>query len=446
MLWLRRLHLRRRSLFNRDAVEDELNRELAFHLAQLKAENMAAGMTEREAEHAARRAFGSDASLAEQCRDERRTRWIEDAVQDIRFALRTFAASPGFTAVAILTLALGIGATAAFFTTTYGILFRPLPYREPDRLIEVEYGPAGVGPVTAMRELSKAVEYGGYQPGNELDLQTGGELRRVEATAVTWNLARVLGVHPSRGRWFEQGDERPGQHRVVVLSDRTWRERFHADPAIVGRRILINEDSFQIVGVMPPEFAFPSRSTELWFPVRIDPRNPGYLWGSGNLRPVGRLHPGMTVEAAQAEMRPLIRRILPMFPWRMPDEYAVDAHVIPIGDAAASLVKPRLFALAAGSLLLLLIACGNVANLLLARAVGRSREIAMREALGAGGGRLLRQLLTENLTLCLAGGLAGVATALAILALAPACSSRPTHRGSTRLASVPRCSSLPHWR
>jgi len=177
-----------------------------------------------------------------------------------------------------------------------------------------------------MRELSKAVEYGGYQPGNELDLQTGGELRRVEATAVTWNLARVLGVHPSLGRWFEQGDERPGQHRVVVLSDRTWRERFHADPAIVGRRILINEDSFQIVGVMPPDFAFPSRGTELWFPVRIDPRNAGYLWGSGNLRPVGRLHPGMTVEAAQAEMRPLIRRILPMFPWRMPDEYAADAH------------------------------------------------------------------------------------------------------------------------
>jgi putative ABC transport system permease protein len=157
MLWLLRLRLRIRSLLSRQTLDEELNGELAFHIAQMKAENIAAGMDAAEAETAAYRAFGSVSSLEEQCRDQRRTRWLEDAFQDALFAVRTFASSPGFTFVAILTLALGIGATSAFFSTTYGILFRPLPYREPHRLIEVVEGPTGVGPVTALRDLSRAV-------------------------------------------------------------------------------------------------------------------------------------------------------------------------------------------------------------------------------------------------------------------------------------------------
>jgi len=187
--------------------------------------------------------------------------WLEDFIQDTRFAFRSFSKSPAFTLVAVLTLALGIGANTAFFSTAYGIIFRPLPYPAPDRLVDIEDGIAGVGPVTSLREIARTADYAGYFPNNQLNLQLGGEAWRVEAAAVTWNLARVLGVPPARGRWFDQTEERAGQNRVVVLSDHTWRERFGADPAILGRHLVLNDEPFEIIAVMPAGFAFPSPAT-----------------------------------------------------------------------------------------------------------------------------------------------------------------------------------------
>ena len=345
--------------------------------------------------------------------------WLEDFIQDTRFAFRSFSKSPTFTLVAVLTLALGIGANTAFFSTAYGIIFRPLPYPAPDRLVDIEDGIAGVGPVTSLREIARTADYAGYFPNNQLNLQLGGEAWRVEAAAVTWNLARVLGVPPARGRWFDQTEERAGQNRVVVLSDHTWRERFGADPAVLGRRIVLNDEPFEIIAVMPAGFAFPSPATEVWIPISIDPRNVGYMWGGGNLWPIGRLRGGTPIAAAQAELRPALDRIRGMFPWRVPDEYGRDARAILYGEAIAKGVRPKLFALSAAALLLLLIACGNVANLLLARAVHREREFAMREALGAPRSRLLRQLMAENFVLVVAGGVAGLVAAAVILKVLP---------------------------
>jgi predicted permease len=354
--------------------------------------------------------------------------WFEDFIQDTRFASRSFAKSPAFTLTVVLTLALGIGANTAFFSAAYGIMFRPLPYPASDRLVDIEDGIAGVGPVTALREIARAADYAGYFPNNELNLQLGGEASRVHAAAVTWNLIRVLGVPPARGRWFEQAEERAGQNHVVILSDRAWRDRFAADPAVIGRRIILNDQPFEIVGVMPPGFAFPSPATELWMPTNLDPRNAGYMWGGGNLLPLGRLRDGATLATAQAELRLAMDRIRGMFPWRAPDEYGRYARAIPYGEALATGVRLKLFALSAAALLLLLIACGNVANLLLARAVHREREFAMREALGAPRSRLLRQLMAENLVLVVAGGAVGLLASALILRLLPSLLPKDTPR------------------
>jgi predicted permease len=419
MLWASRIRLRLRALLRKKTLDTQLSQEMAFHLEEQKAEYISLGMSEAEAEAAARKLFGPTVALEEACRDERRMGWLEDFLQDTRYAWRGFWRSPSFTIVAVLTLALGIGANTAFFSTAYGILFRPLPYPDPDRLIDMEDGVTGVGPVTSLREMARAADYAGYSPKEEVNLQLAGEAWRVRASAVTWNLPRVLGTHPARGRWFEESEERAGQRQVVVLSDRTWRRRFAADPGILGRRILLNEESFEVTGVMPPDFSFPSPDTELWIPIRVDARKIGYMWGGGSLRPIGRLREGMTVAAAQAELAPAIDRIRRMFPWRMPDAWARGARVASRSEALVKDVRPKLFALTTGALLLLLIACANVANLLLARALRREREFAMREAIGASRGRLLRQSITETVLLVVAGGGAGLLTGFLILKSLP---------------------------
>ena len=420
MLWLSRIRMRLRTLFRQDQVEEDLSHELAFHLAEQKAEYLKAGMSDADAGAAARRAFGQVAALEEECRDHRQTRWLEDFLQDVKFALRSFSKAPTFTAVAVLTLALGIGANTAFFSAAYGILFRPLPYPEPERLVDLNSGISGVGPVTALRDLAHEADYAGYLGGNHFNFQLpGGQASRVQVTTATWNLGRVLGVSPARGRWFELREESPSAQRVTVLSDRLWRERFGSDPAILGRRIHLNEKEFEVVGVMPAGFTFPSAETELWIPVTNDPGNVGAAWGSGNSIAIGRLRSGATRETARVELKPAIDRVRRMFPWKMPDLWGSSADPIPYDQALSKEVRPKLLALSIAALLLLLIACANVGNLLLGRAVRREREFTMREALGARVGRLARQLLTENLVLVLMGGVAGCIVAAFILQALP---------------------------
>jgi len=419
MLWISRLRLRLRTLFHRELLDRELSRELDFHIEEQTAEFIASGMNPADAAASARRIFGPKTVFAEDCRETRRYRWIDDFIDDTRFALRSFRRSPAYTLVAVLTLALGIGANTAFFSVAYDVLFRPLSYPQPERLVELEDGIGGVGPVTRLRGLARTTDYSGYLPGNDVNLLAAGEATRVRTAVVTWNLARVLRVAPARGRWFAPGHEVPGRHRVVVLSDTAWRRRFGSDPAVLGRPIVVNDEPFEILGVMPPGFSFPTPDTEMWLPVPVDARNIGYMWGGGGFRAIGRLLPGMTFSAAQAELPSAIDRIRAMYPWRMPDSWGVGARASSYARSLVKDVRPKLFALAAAALLLLLIAAGNVANLLLGRAVRRKREFAMREALGARPGRLFRQLATENFVLIMAGGLAGLFAAGFILRTLP---------------------------
>jgi hypothetical protein len=330
-------------------VDEELTKELRHHLEEQAAEYASSGMNDEQARAAARRLFGSVALIGEQCRDQRRTSWIEDFLNDARFARRGFLKSPAFALVAILTLALGIGANTAIFSMAYAVLFRPLPYPQPERLLVLETGLPGVGPVTSLRDLSKYVDYAGYDPNLEVSLQHAGEASRIRGAVVTSNLSRVLGVAPARGRWFSESEEQAGQHRVAVLSHRMWRERFGEDPDVLGRRILLNEDPFEIVGVMPERFAFPSPDTEFWVPVRIDPRNVGYMWGGSNLHPIGRLHPDASFRAARAELPATVNRIRGMFPWRMPDDWARSSTPVQYSESITRSVSPKTLALSAAA-------------------------------------------------------------------------------------------------
>jgi predicted permease len=411
---LARLRLRLRSLFRRDELDDQLAGEFEFHLAEQKAELLAQGLSEAEADREARRLFGPLTPLRAQCRDTRRTQWLEDLLLDARFTFRALRAAKAFSLLAILTLALGIGANTAFFSTAYGILFRPLPYPEPERLVEVVDGFSGVGPVTALRSLARSVDYAGYGAPEPTNLQLPGESVRAFVSPVSFNLARVLGVTPHLGRWFTAADELSPNPPPVVLAHHYWRTRFHSNPAILHELILLDEKPHQIIGVMPASFSFPSPQTDLWRPINLDPRLAGQIWGSGGFNAIGRLQPPATLAAAQSEIRPLAPAIRAQFPWPMPDAYGAAAVVTRHDRAQSEAVRPKLLVLAAATLLLLLIACGNVGNLLLARGIERHREFALREALGASRTRLLRQLLNENLVLVLLGGAVGLLCAVAI--------------------------------
>jgi predicted permease len=435
MLYLTRLALRLKALFQRDQLDHQLEDELAFHLAEQKAELLATGLSEAEAERQARLLFGPVTSTAEQCRDTRRTQWLEDFATDTRYAIRSLRLSPSFALAAILTLALGIGANTAFFATAYGILFRPLPYPYPDRLIEIDEGVAGVGPITTIRSLAKAADYAGYLASIQVNLFENGDAARLEASIATSNLLSVLDVSPARGRWFNLGEEQAGKHRVAVLSHRLWQDRFNSDPNILGRKILLDEKPYEVLGVMPQSFTFPTPGTDLWLPIAIDPRNVGYMWGGGNLFAIGRLKPGATINSAQAEIKPIINRTRDLFPWRMPDAYGAGAIIVRHDELLGKQVRPKLLVLSIATLLLLLIACGNVGNLMLARSIQREREFAMREALGANHSRLLRQILTENLVLVTAGGLAGLLAASLIFEALPALLPKDTPRLSETMAN-----------
>lgn len=345
--------------------------------------------------------------------------WLDDFFQDLRYATRSFAQSPAFSVVAILTLALGIGATTVFFSAAYGILFRPLPYPHPEHLLDMEDSIAGLGPVTNLRDLSRTVEYAGYFPNLALNLQTGVSTSRIIASSATANLLRVLEANPARGRWFTDSEEFASRNQFVVLSDRAWHQRFNADPSLLGKRIQLNEKSVEIIGIMPPSFTFPTPETELWVPIGRDPRNPGLMWGSGNLFPLGRLHPGVSLAAAQNELTPAINHIRTLFPWRMPDAWGAGARLTPRAQSLVKDVRPKLFALSTAALLLLLIACGNVANLLLARTVRRDREFALREALGAAQSRIARQLMAESFLLVFAGGAVSLFLSFLLLRVLP---------------------------
>ena len=347
---------------------------------------------------------------------------MDTLLQDIRFGVRGLLRDRGFTAVALITLALGIGANSAIFSLVNGVLLRELPYPQPERLVAVSPTHAFMRAEYAIaRERMRTLEsLGGYQPGVGVSVSFGDEAVRLIGARISSNLLTTLGVAPL-GRNFTELEEKVGNGAVVILSDRLWRVRFGADRGALGKTITIDGVSHQIVGVMPRGFAFPDRKTDLWLPATIDAADRGSYWGFGGMRAVGRLSPTGTAAEAQRELHQLgepMRIANPFWTPRAP--YRADNVVIPLHDSVVGNARSMLLALLGAVFLVWLIACANVGNLLLARGLARERELALRMALGAGRARVVRQLVTESLTLSLLGGVAGLALGWLVLrALVP---------------------------
>ena len=344
-------------------------------------------------------------------------------MREVRQIVRKLFRTPAFTAVAVLTLAVGIGANTAIFSVVEGVLLRPLPYPESDRLVGLWHTAPGIDipefeqsntSYTLYSERSRTFEEVGLARRGLATLSGSGEPVRLESATVTASLFRVLGVAPEIGRTFSEDEDDPGGPDVVVLSHALWSERFAARPDVLGRTLTIDNESFEIIGVMPPGFAYPAEDTRLWMPHVIDRAELGQA--NFSYIGVGRLADGQTIEAAQAEFE----SILPLMPEVYPGEITAGmmetarfAPVLhPLKEDVVGDVGQMLWILLGTVTFVLLIACANVANLFLVRAEGRQREMAVRTAMGAGRGDVVRAYLTESTVLSMAGGVIGIALAL----------------------------------
>ncbi len=402
-----------RVLFGRDRFERDMDAELRAHLEHQVDDLLRQGVSRPEALRRARAAFGAIEGTKEAARAARGVRWADELRGDLRYALRTLSKSPGYAAVAVATLALGIGANTAIFSVVDGVLLKPLPFPESGRLVQINFG-YPLGALWTYR--SAATSYQGvaaYDYAGELNLFVSGEAERIKGRPVSAEFFSVLGVSALRGRTFQSGEDGPGAAPVAVISEALWRRRFGADPGVVGRSIQIDGTPRQVVGVVPRSFAFPAVGTDVWVPIKLDPKLVASVWGARDATYIGRLKPSITLAGADAEHRALIPRIRDAFPFKMPVNYgnSADNHVRPLGEAIGEGVKGRLALLLAAVGLVLLVACVNVANLNLTRLAGREREIAVRQALGGSRLRVARQLVVEQLVVAGIGGLLGVAVA-----------------------------------
>src|SRR5581483_10751703 len=351
---------------------------------------------------------------------------MDSFLADVGYALRGFRRAPGFTAVALLTLALGMSATTAIYTVVDSVLLRALPFAQPEQLVSIN----GVWPTRAVlvrtrarnRSMSALSAYGYPQ---DVIVSGKGEPMRISGSWVSADLFATLGVGAAMGRAFVPGEDQSGKNRLVVLSHAFWQQHLGGDEHVLGTSLRIDGIERTIVGVMPATFRFPESRVAFWCPMTLDPSDTSQaFWGDGGYFPIGRLAPGVTLAQASADMHAVAKAMLPEFPWHLPNAYGDSARATPLQDYVVSSMRPTLALMLGAVALLLIVACVNIANLLLARTATRRREIAIRLSVGASNGRLIRQLLTESLTLAVVGGALGVIGAVygtqALVALLPA--------------------------
>jgi predicted permease len=439
--YLRALMARLRGLFWDRRADRDFDEEIEAHLRLLAERYVRRGMTEAEAAWAARRQFGNVTLLQEVNREMRGIRFIETLFQDVRYGLQILKRNPSFTFVAVLTLALGIGANTAIFSVVNVVLLKPVPYYDPQRLVWVTMAVNGndVPGVSARSYLSwqaesKAFEHLVAFGGGPLNWTGRGAPQRLSSVWVTATMFSALGVAPQVGRAFTPEEDRSGGARVALLSHALWARSFGGDPAVVGQSLKLGGQNRTVIGIMPPGFRFLQDGRflgeiDVWLPLALDAERELNSEGSVDINVLGRLKPGFSVEQARAELNLMWQQIYPKAP-----PGVVQARVTPLSEMLAGNLRRGALTLFGAVGFLLLIACANVANLLLGRASVRQKEMAVRAAMGAGRGRLVRQMLTESLLLSMIGGALGLL--LAALGVKALVVGVPDDLAHLRLSSV----------
>ena len=411
---LSRLKTAVRALLHRSHADRELDEELRDHLERQTEQNIRLGMDPEEARYVAHKAFGGLEQAKERSRDVRGLRWLEELWQDLRYSLRMVLKKPGFTLVAVITLALGIGANTAIFSAIDALLLNPMPFPELDRVVavwekglEVERNEPTVANYLDWRTQSRSFEHFAIYRWWAVNLTGIDPPERLQGLLVSPNFLDALGVKPALGRGFLPGEDQPGKDNVAILLHGLWQRRFGGDRNIIGQKVMLNGEARAVVGLMPPEFDYP-RGTEVLIPLVITPELAQNRVDHAYLS-VARLKPGTPLAQARSELETIAARLEQQYPAANKGR---GVRVYPLLDDTVRSYRTSLLMLMGTVGLVLLIACANVANLLLVRAAGRRRELAIRAAMGAGRWRITRQLLTESIVLALISSVVGVMLAI----------------------------------